>query len=185
MLSELIRKKIEQKLGQKLIYSRDADLLSASIYKECKCRISASTIRRMWGFTKGTSNVRSISLDVLAQYIKYPSWEKLVEELVDAKTSIKNRIQLVESKKLKKGICFQIMFGPVSRIVIEHEGKGWFKLNQQEKTELQNDDLLFIEKIELQYPLLIKKIKRDDSVEYTSIVIGSVSGVTDIKAKST
>lgn len=76
-----IKQKIEARFGRPVRYSKDCDILSKSIEKVCKERISTTTLKRLFGFAKSIENPRLFTLDVLACYINYKDWSSLIAEL--------------------------------------------------------------------------------------------------------
>ena len=72
MLSEIIKKKIENKSGLRVRYVRDCNALAEKISSECHCRISGSTLRRLYGL--GLSDILTLTfigfLVPLTSYIR-------------------------------------------------------------------------------------------------------------------
>ena len=179
MLSLLIKKKIETKYGAPIRYPKDCDALAVAIGKSCKCQISGSTIKRLFGLIKGTETPRMWTLDLIAFYLDYESWDGLVNEITENNSNSPQKIEIILSKGLKKGRSFKVAFGKKIVISIEYTGKGQFLLAETSKTPLKTLDVLEIEKIQLHHPLLIKKVKRNDEI-MEGLVLGSITGVTEI-----
>jgi len=179
MLSPVIKQKIETKFGMQIRYPKDCDALAITISDFCKCKISGSTIKRLFGMIKGTDTPRLWTLDLMALYIGFNSWNELANQLAENKTKKKDELEILFSKNLKRGMVYKIRFGKTSSITLEYQGSCLYAIIDQAKTVLMKLDILEIEKIQLHFPLLIKKIKRTNSV-MESILIGSVTGVTEI-----
>jgi hypothetical protein len=77
MLSEIIKRKIEQKAGQRIRYSRDCDTLAEKIFSDCKCSISSSILKPLFGFVKGEKGPCAFTLDILATFNGYQPWDEL------------------------------------------------------------------------------------------------------------
>lgn len=183
MLSPVVRNKIEQKFGSPIRYPKDCDSLANSISKECRCKISGSTLKRLFGLIKGTEKPRLWTLDLLANYLNHKSWEDLMNHLTDNKPVVSQKIESVNSKNLITGSVYQIFFGKNTSVIIEYTGKNLFKVIEQERTVLLKSDLITIEKIQLHLPLLVKSIQRGRLV-LDGILIGTVTGATSIKLLS-
>lgn len=171
---------IQEVYGDKVKYSKQATSLAAAISSKCKCRISATTVKRLFGFIPGTETARLWTLDIIACYCNYESWDDLVADIVESDVKKTSEIEMVVSKKLKHGVRLKISFGKIPCIDIEYLGKNHFRLLQQEKTTLLAGDILEITKVELNLPLLVKKIQRDEVV-HSSTIVGSITGVTHIR----
>jgi hypothetical protein len=78
MLSPAIKNKIEERFGQRIRYSKDCEILSISIEKICNKKISATTLKRMFGFAKNIEKPRIYTLDVLAAYIGFVDWSSVL-----------------------------------------------------------------------------------------------------------
>ena len=180
MLSPVIKSKIQARYKQEVKYAKQCEALAAHINSTCKCKISASTIKRLWGFIKGQDTQPRIwTLDIIAEYIGYKSWEELEDELVGNKTKKNKRIESVECSLLKPGKCLIISFGKTVSIKIEYLGKNWFEVHEENKTSLRINDEIYLEKIQLDLPMHVIKVKRTGTTR-SGFVLGGVTGVTEI-----
>jgi hypothetical protein len=80
MLSDAIREKIEKRFGKPIRYSRDCEALSLSIARACQERVSATTLKRLFGFAKEIEKPRKFTLDVIARYAGYANWNAALED---------------------------------------------------------------------------------------------------------
>ena len=70
-----LRNAIEETIGRKLRTPKDFDFLAESIFEKLHQRISPTTLKRLWGYLHDTSSSpRPSTLDLLAQFIDYPSF---------------------------------------------------------------------------------------------------------------
>ncbi len=181
MLSPVIKDKLARKYGSELRYSKDMDLLAEKISKECKCKISGSTLRRLWGFSKHTiESPRTNTLDVIANFLNEPSWDALINHLTGNKINKAEQITIVSSKGLKSSETYQVLFGNKCWIVLQYLSQNEFKVIEQHKTVLCNGDLVELDKIQLHLPLVIKTIQRG-KIELDGVIIGNITGVSAIK----
>jgi hypothetical protein len=67
--------KIEKRFGRPIRYSKDCEALSISIARACHERISATTLKRLFGFARKIEAPRRYTLDVLAIYAGYANWD--------------------------------------------------------------------------------------------------------------
>jgi len=170
---------IEAKHGKPVKYPRDCEVLAIEISSKCNCHISASTIKRLYGLLKGSDNHRIWTLDVIANYLGFSDWNLLLNHLVDGNPKKPARIEFVDCKKLKKGIRYRLSFGKTVTISLEFIGKNNFFLVEQNRTTLTVGDVIEIENMRLDSPLLVKRIKRGSTIRQ-GIILGSVTGLTDI-----
>ena len=71
---ERLKKEILNKFGQELSYNKDCEALAEIVCDTTGGRISATTIRRFYGFLKSPSAPSKFTLDLLARYVDYKSW---------------------------------------------------------------------------------------------------------------
>ncbi len=186
MLSVKFKEKIEKEFGKGAIrYAKDCDALANAINTKCNCKVSSSTLKRLFGITKsGMGEPRTFTLDALANYIGHDTWDDMIRDITKAGKKKTQPLQTLIPKSLNKGAKFYIGFSPLSYIVIEYISNNRFRLLLQHRTTLLADDILEIPKVETHVPLLIKKIIRHD-ILHAEIILGKISGVTEIKKYST
>jgi hypothetical protein len=180
VLSEIIKKRIEEKSGLRIRSSRDCELLASKIVSESNCRLSASTLRRLFGFVKGTKEVRIHTLDVISNYLGYPTWDELIETFNKDKSSSPKIITKIISSKLKKGEKYQYLCKPEIEVTLEYLGKSKFKVLSAKNSQLLPDDIFTASVLTLHHPLFILEVERDGKTLGKTIE-AKVSGVTSIK----
>ena len=74
-LFDLLRERVEQVVDRKMKTPKDYDYLSKSILEKQHEHISATTLKRMWGYLSEPVKPRISTLDILAGYVGAESWE--------------------------------------------------------------------------------------------------------------
>ncbi len=180
MLSEIIKKKIEDKAGIRVRYSRDCEILANKIYSECNCMLSASTIRRLFGFIKGTKEVRLHTLDVISNYLGYSTWDELIETLNKGENIKPQFITEIKSSKLKSGDKYQYTCKPDIEVTIECLGRSQFKVITEKNSQLKDGDIFRANVLSLHHPLFILEVERNGKT-LGKVIEAKVSGITSIK----
>ncbi|MGP8215463.1 MAG: hypothetical protein ACLQQ4_07865 [Bacteroidia bacterium] len=178
MLSEVIRSKIEERAGR-IRYSRDCEALSEKILAHCKCSISSSTLQRLFGFVKSKKQPRAYTLDILAAYLDYSSWDELLLSL-NNKAVENKEIRELKPGALKKGQKFELTYLPNTEIVIEYIGKYLFRVHSAKNSRLRPGDVFKASVITLHHPLFILDIEGTSGKE-GRLIEGKISGITSIK----
>jgi len=75
-----LREKIEDATNRKPKTPRDFDILSEQIFEKTHERLSATTLKRVWGYLVATSSPRVSTLDILAQFIDYRDWNDFCQQ---------------------------------------------------------------------------------------------------------
>jgi hypothetical protein len=180
MLSELIKKKLETKSGIKIRYGRDCVSLSEKIFTECNLKLSAMTLRRLYGFVKGTSGVRAHTLDVISNYLGFASFDELIEPLNKNSKTKPTHITELKTASLKKGEKFQYTYKPNAEVVIEYVGKSKFKVISAIHSQLKVNDVFKVGVLNLHHPFFILEIDRDFK-PLGKIIEAKISGITAIE----
>ena len=80
MIPELLKNRIEIKLGRAIKYPKDCIALAIEINKLCNEKISQTTLLRFFGLINEPCNPRQHTLDVIAQYAGFECWRDLINE---------------------------------------------------------------------------------------------------------
>lgn len=72
--AQRLRKDILRVYGKPVEYNTDCDGLAAEIVSKTQRRISSSTLKRLFGFVKRTSNFSKHTYDTLSRYVGFESW---------------------------------------------------------------------------------------------------------------
>lgn len=83
MLIAQLRQKVEETFGQEIKTPKDFENLSQAVCDSTKNYISATTLKRMWGYLTEPVTPRKTTLDVLAQYVGYKDWDAFTPEETD------------------------------------------------------------------------------------------------------
>ena len=67
MVLILLKKKVEEKFGERVRYSRQCEALSEAIFEATGERLSLVTLKRFFGFTTAKVEPRLSTLDILYQ----------------------------------------------------------------------------------------------------------------------
>ena len=180
MLSEIIKKRIEKKFGQSIRYPKDCEGLAAQISNITKTSVSASTLKRLYGFIKGINEPRLYTMDVISSYLGYESWEELLSSLSHTDTSDFIEIEQLVAQKLKKGELIQFGYEPNRLINVKYIGKNLFEVIYSENSKLRAKDILEFQNIVLNYPLVISDVKREGK-SMGQYIAGKISGITFIR----
>lgn len=106
MLNDLIIKKIEEKYGQQICYSKDCETLAIQISAQAGGNISTSTVKRLFGFVKTSSNPNQYTLDIVAKYLEYKDWNELEKQLI-LKPNEKHSEIVIRKTKINRTTIFR------------------------------------------------------------------------------
>ncbi len=179
MLTIVIKKEIEKRYGRSIRYPKDCESLAREITACCNERVSASTIKRMFGFTKGTEP-RLSTLDIIATYLGSNDWDKLLETYNNIAYSEFGKIEELAVDSLKADDKIEFKYEPNRIVVVKYNGNNTFEVLSSENSKLQVGDHFKTSNFVLNYPLFIHSVVRNKS-ELGQYKAGKVSGLTSIK----
>lgn len=145
MLNEKLKKEIEKVYGQETRYSKDCEALAAEVSQKTEYNISSTTVKRLLGFAKTESKPSLFTLDIIAIYLGYKSYEDLEisfsnpaleqNELLETEIQPKNEIRettfvAVKPKKpyLKYVFVTAFLLGLTCLIYLMTNQKGTLEL---------------------------------------------------------
>lgn len=166
---------IERMAGKSMKTPRDFDQLAGLIFERMHERISASTLKRLWGYLDNDIQPRQFTMDVLARFVGYADYAAFERQSGEAESNA------VLSRKLSAGeLCagqrIKLTWPPDRTCVIECVGKERFKIVEARNTKLSVGDTfscyLFIE----HEPLFLDNLVHNGGTP-TAYVAGSENGV--------
>lgn len=180
-LDKEIKKKVEAKFGRDLKYSVDCKDLSDEIQKATKQRLSRSTLERLFGMVAKDVVPHRSTLDILAEYIGYPSYQHLADEL-NLPTIISDfeSVEQLVTEDLEEGTQIEIRYEPDRLIVMSYLGNSFFIVNEIHGSKnIRKGDKLRITNFVLGYELLVADVVRNGESlgQYKAAKIGGLTSI--------
>ena len=177
-LGELLRQ-VEVKFGHRLSTTTDYELLSFVIEREASALISASTIKRLWGYVSYSSTPRIATMDALSRYIGYRDFKAFREALKASGAVVSSFFtsKTVEAASLKGGAELLLGWAPNRLVKIKFLGGTSFEVESAENTKLRPGDRFEASEFILGAPLFIASIRRSDGTVTPPYVAGKVEGL--------
>lgn len=180
MLSPVIIKKIENKLGKSIRYHSDLESLCIEIEKETKQRISLNTLKRLFGFISGVTEPRLYTLDTIAIYLGFSNWDVYLLSLDQSGNSGFNSLQEIKIESLPIYSIVEFGYDPDRIVQVRYEGKNYFKVVSAKNSKLLANDLVEIGHFIFSYPLIILNVIREDK-NMGRFTAGRVGGLTILR----
>lgn len=180
MLSGIIKQKIEERFGKTIRYPKDCEALAITISSTCNERVSASTLKRLYGFVKGIEQPRRFTLDVIAQYLSFLDWDALVKSINNINHSEFISLSGISIDNIKENEIIEFGYKPDRNLAVKFLGKQQFEVIKSENSKLAAGDIITIYHFVLGYPLLINNVERNKK-ELGQYIAGKVSGLTFIR----
>lgn len=179
---EELKSLVEQKYGKILGTTTDFEEFSLYLEKKTGKRVSASTLKRLYGYVNDDHKPRIVTLDILAQYIGHKNYMEFMQWL---KTSTKYNSsffkanQLVSSD-LQEGEEIVIGWSPNRILQLRYLGNSTYEIEAAENSKLQVGDKFVTGCFIKEQPLYLPYIERDGE-RTPSFVAGRNGGLTLIR----
>ncbi len=170
---------VEQEYGKLLATTTDFEEFSFFLEKHTGGKVSASTLKRLYGYVSDDHKPRMVTLDILSQYIGHKNYMEFKQWL---KTSIKynssffKASQLVSSD-LKEGTEVTIGWSPNRILRLLYLGESTYEILASENSKLQVGDHFVTGCFIKEQPLYLPYIERNGE-RTASFVAGRNGGLT-------
>ena len=172
---------VEKRYGRRLSTSADFEALSVVVEHESGELISASTLKRLWGYVTLKPTPRMSTLNVLSKYIGKRDFSAFRQSIINDGHYVSNFISVkkVCSSDLKKGAEVVIGWAPNRLVTLRYDGDGDYTVIKSENSKLLEGDKFQAESFMIGYPLYIPRILRNG--EYTlSYIAGTQEGLNRV-----
>ena len=178
----ILKENIERAFGHRIKSPLEFDALRESIFKRTGVLLSATTLKRFWGYITDQKNLRRSSLDVLSRYAGWSGWESLKAGMPNSEIEsgpIHTR-HINVAEDMKSGETLEISWLPDRTIRIKYHDDGFFEITNAENTRLKAGDLFRCSLICEGQPLYAEHLIRDGK-DLGVYLCGRKNGIKIIK----
>ena len=170
---------VEKLVGCKMTTPSNFEMLRNRIIEWQHVTISASTLKRIWGYAGQTTEPRVIMLDTLARLVGYKDFDAFCQGQARG-AEVESQLFLsgtINADQLEPGANLHLSWQPDRVCIVEHQGGGVFRVVKAENTKLQENDTFECHLFINHEPLYIDRLCRG-SLPPVSYVAGRQNGVT-------
>ncbi len=155
------------------------EALSVTIENGTNERISASTLKRLWGYVNDRHEPRQYTLDVLSKYIGQKDFKHFCQKIEEnpENTSAFFTPKTIASSQLAVGDKLEIGWTPDRYLVLLYLGDNDFRVLVSENSKLEVNDEFLAANFMLGYPLYLSSVLRNTQT-LPAFVAGSQGGLT-------
>jgi len=162
MIPEFLKNRIELKFGKAIRYPKDCEALSIDIHKVCDEKISATTLKRVFGLVETIKKPRLFTLDVLAQYAGFSSWDTAVHNIELHDGSSFEGDALLLTSTLEKGSEIKINYSPDRELIVEYLQNNNLVVKSSVRSKLLPNDVIMVHRLEVGFPLVCETVIRNN-----------------------
>ncbi|MDO5443371.1 MAG: hypothetical protein Q4G10_06835 [Bacteroidia bacterium] len=174
---------VENKFGKRIATSTDFESLSNDIEHVSGNQISASTLKRLWGYVHSNPTPRSATLDILCNYIGERNFKEFCINL-KKKANIESghfASKYIAVSEILPEQTLMLGWKPDRLVKIIYLGDFRFKVLSSKNSQLQVGDVFEATAFSLGFPLYIPYVLRG-SEKLPSYIAGSFNGLTKLEA---
>ena len=176
-MEQILREMIERMVGRKMLVPRDFVWLSEKVLERTQQRVSASTLRRFWGYVNEGVTASKFTKNVLAIFLGYADFEDFV--LLQGAGEQQSQMVMgreISCDDLYEGQLLKLSWLPDRTCIIRYQGNGSFKVVSSENTRLAKDDTFEWHHFINHEPAYLHAWKHGDD-EPVTYVIGKKNGI--------
>ena len=138
-----------------------------------------NTIKRLVGLLPYDSHPRESTLEIIARYLGFSSWQILSDMFNDKISEFNVGNGFIDLKELPLDILIKIEWEPDRKLVIKHLKEGDYQVVFSENSKLKIGDILLLSQIGVGFPFIVKEvIRKGNSLgNYTSASLEGISKV--------
>ena len=179
---EKLKQMLKSQFGRDMETPADFSDLSDDIRIKLKCSsISATTLKRLFGYIKYDKCISLSSLSLLARYLGYSGWNAFCMNYKSESDFISS--QVIYSKNLSKGDSVAFEWNPNRYCLAEFLGKDRFLVKDAQHCKLEIGDTFTTTQFILNNPLIITDLiqVRMPGEPPKKYVAGNKSGLTRLR----
>lgn len=173
-----LREDTEKKYGRAVHTSTDFESLSVVIERDTGEYISASTLKRLWGYVTSHPLPRIATLDVLARFVGTGSFLDYRQKLLEDPSfeSAFFTTKFISTESLRPEDTVTIGWSPNRLVTLRYLGDSRFRVLKSENARLMAGDEFFVSQFMLGQPIILDRILREGAFT-PSYVAGKKSGI--------
>ena len=179
-----LRHRIENSVNRTIQTPADFDFLRGIIWERTHEQISASTLKRLWGYIDGVDSARNSTLNILAKTLGYKDWIDFVNCLKQEDPNNSNIVlsYSLASENLNINDKIKIAWQPNRICLLKYLGNDYFKIVNSQNSKLKVGDTFRCSLFILGEPVYINELRQNNGTgEPNLFVIGNRSGLTTLE----
>lgn len=173
-----LRQRVETSFGKAIVTSRHFDELRESIYGRTGILLSATTLKRLWGYLDESVEPRLYTLDILCRYAGWKSWQEFCDspKKDNLESGPVGQPHIDVRRQLRAGDTVALTWLPDRVCRIRCLGDDLFEVIEAQGTRLTTGDEFRVEHIIADAPLYLNSLTRGEE-NLGTYVCGSKTGI--------
>ncbi|MBP3757741.1 MAG: hypothetical protein J6I61_10745 [Prevotella sp.] len=155
------------------------DALALDIESKTGQRIGSTTLKRLLGFVSDDRKTYHSTLDIIATYLGFNSWEDLAAVEPGGNSGFDEMLPEVQADNLPIGEYVRIAYLPDREVLLRYLGNARFRVVESMNSKLQSLDEIQVSSFILNYPLHASHVWRAGK-DLGAFTAGATGGLTQI-----
>lgn len=177
-----LRKAVEAAVPREIKTSYDFNYLSGAIAGRCKDMLSETTLKRVWGYVEGYDTIRQHTLQVLARFAGYESYEAFYEEFCKTRESDIVIGKSIKSEEIEVGTVLHFTWQPDRECRVQYLGENKYLILEALHTQLKPQDTFVSALFIIGEPLYLDQLVHKGK-SMNTYVVGKKTGLTSIEVE--
>lgn len=172
-------KEVEKVYGRRVSTTTDFESLSVVIEHEIGELLSASTLKRLWGYVGDRRIPRADTLDILSRYCGKKDFKEFCSWLTEV-SGVDSQFfteRCIRTSDLSSGDSLTLGWVPDRLVRVRYLGDGRFRVLSSTNSKLKVGDEFESDGFMLNFPLYITAVFRDGEI-LPSYVAGRIHGLS-------
>ncbi len=177
--NKVIIKYLSDQCGVDVSTASGATALANDIEGKTGERLAANTLKRLVGVLPYDFSPRGSTLDIIAAYLGYSSWELFISAINDRVSAFNAENPFIDVSALVPGTRITFGWEPDREISLRCMGGGRCEVIEVANSKLSAGDILVLSQLAEGYPLVAKKVIRNGR-NNGSYVAAKITGISNI-----
>jgi len=177
-ISEL-KQQIEESVGRKMKTSSDFTFLSGAIWERTHENLSASTLKRIWGYVDGADATRNSTLEILSKFLGFKDWDDFLEHIAQGNGSDQVKNYHIKTEELKIDDLVSVSWKPNRHCTFRYLGDCRFIVEHAENSKLKVGNTFSCALFILGEPLYLNNLVQDTNPP-VAFVVGNKDGLCEL-----
>lgn len=180
---ECLKRDIERKFGRTFKSPTDFNILENLIATNSESRLNASTLKRLWGYVKTSSEPRLSTLTILARLLGFIDWDEYAESLMRARRVESGFItaEQISTSQLMPDDIVKLCWKPDRSATLMCLGDSRFKVIEQHGSKLRVGDCFRTLFLREGAPMYCTELMREGEEQPLAYVAGDTNGIFNLR----
>lgn len=159
---EQLMRCVELRYGSLLSTTTDFEVFSMHLKRTTSAELSASTLKRLWGYVSDGHQPRRTTLDILARYAGHESYAAFLQWLKAQRTDNSEFVDMeqIVSTQLAVGSHVRIGWSPDRLLLLSYRGDNLYEVIEASNSKIHAGDAFYAGCFIKHQPLLLPYLLR-------------------------